>query len=86
MEAEGEEYVVAGDAFIPGVEIAFGHGEGVSEVESAVHVGVGEGLEVLGFFVGLSAEKLISLPNVPGPLFERDEFVPPGGVLHVRIN
>jgi hypothetical protein len=46
MEAEGEEDVISSEAFIPSIEVALGHGEGVSEVEGAVHVGVGEGLEV----------------------------------------
>lgn len=86
MESEGEKYVEASKSFVPSVEIAFGHGEGVAEVESAVHVGVGEGFEELGLSVGFCREKLISLPNVSSPLFKGDEFVSSGGVLHVRIN
>lgn len=52
MEAKGEEYIEAGKSFVPCVKITFGHGEGMAEVESAVHVGVGESLEELGLVVG----------------------------------
>lgn len=86
MESEREKYVEASKSFVPSVEIAFGHREGVAEVESAVHVGVGEGLEELGLSVGFCSEKLISLPYVSGPLFEGNELISSGGVLHMRIN
>ena len=54
METERKEYIIASESFVPGVEITFGHREGVSEMESAVHVGVGEGLEIFWLFVGFS--------------------------------
>ena len=82
VESEGEEDVVAGESTVPGVEIALGHGEGVSEVEGAVHVGVGEGLEILGLVVGFSHKILMPFPDVLGPLLQRYEFVSAGGVLH----
>lgn len=86
MEAKGEEYIEAGKSFVPCVKITFGHGEGMAEVESAVHVGVGESLEELGLVVGFCWEKLIPFPNVPGPLLKWDEFISSGGVLHLSIN
>ena len=76
METEGEQDVVAVQSFVPGVEVAFGHGEGVNQVEQAVHVGVGEGLEEFGFLVGFDREILIPFPDVSGSLFETDQFVP----------
>lgn len=69
MEAEWEQYIISVKSFVPGVEITFGHGEGMAQVEEAVHVGVGEGLEVFGFLVGLYGEILISFPDVSGSLF-----------------
>lgn len=76
METEWEQYIVAVQSFIPGVEIAFCHGKGVAQVEQAVHVCVGEGLEEFGFFVGLNCEILVSVPNVSGSALQADEFVP----------
>ena len=52
MEPEREKDVVASQSPVPCIEIAFGHREGVAEMQSAVHIGVREGFEVLGFFVG----------------------------------
>lgn len=52
MESEREQYIISVKSFIPGVEVAFGHGEGVPQMEETVHVGVGESLEELGLFVG----------------------------------
>lgn len=86
MEAEGEEDIIASDAFIPGIEVALGHGEGVSEVEGAVHVGEGEGLEVFRLRVGLSSKILVSFPDVSGPSLKRNKFVSSGGVLHPYLN
>jgi hypothetical protein len=43
VEGLGEKDVVALDLLVTGSELALGHGEGVAEVETAVHVGVGEG-------------------------------------------
>ena len=85
VKPEGEQDIIAGKASIPSVEVTFSHGKGVSEVESAVHVGVGEGFEVFRFFVGFGREILIPFPNVPGPIFKRDKFVSAGGVLHLLI-
>ena len=70
MVSEGEEHVEAGEAFVPGIEVALGHGEGVAEVQRAVHVGEGEGLEVLGFFVGFCLEKVVAGPDGPRSLLE----------------
>ena len=70
VESEGEEDVVASQATVPCIEITFGHGEGMSEVEGAVHVGVGKGLEILGFVVGFSHKILMSFPNIFGPLLQ----------------
>jgi hypothetical protein len=86
MVSEGEEDVETAKAFIPGVEVALGHGEGVAEVEESVHVGVGEGLEELGLLVGLSDEILMALPDIPGPLLERNQLVSARGVLHITLN
>ena len=70
MESEREEDIVASQATVPCVEITFGHGEGMSEVEGAVHVGVGKGLEILGFVIGFSHKILMSFPNIFGPLLQ----------------
>ena len=67
MESEGEEDVEAGEAFIPGVEVALGHGEGVSEVEDAVHVGVGEGFKELLLLFGFCNKILVPFPDLSGP-------------------
>lgn len=64
MIAKGEEYVETTDAFVPGIEVALGHGEGVPEMEQPVHVGVGEGLEELGLLVGFSFEIVVPVPDV----------------------
>lgn len=86
MEAEGEEDVESAQSLVPGVEIALGHGEGVAQMEQAIHVGEGESLEEFGLLVGLHCEKLVPVPDEAGALLERDEFVPAGGVLHLRID
>ena len=86
MVSEGEEDVVAGEPLVPGIEVALGHGEGVAEVEEAVHIGVGKGLEELGLLVGLSDEILVPLPDVAGPLLERNQLVSPRRVLHITLN
>ena len=70
MESKGPEDVEASNAFVPCIEVTLGHGEGVSEVECSIHVGVGEGLKVLGLLIGFDTEILIPFPNVPGALFE----------------
>ena len=82
MESEGKEDIVAGQATVPSVEIALGHGEGVSKVEGAIHVGVGEGLEILGLVVGFSHKILMPFPDILGPLLQGYEFVSASGVLH----
>lgn len=86
MESEGEENVEAGESFIPSVEVALGHGEGMPEVQSAVHVGEGEGLEEFLLLVGLGRKKLVALPDGSCPMLERDQFVPTCRVLHLWIN
>ena len=86
MESKGEEDVEAGQSFVPSIEVALGHREGVSEVESAVHVGKGEGLKELLLVVGLGRKKLVALPNGPCSLLKRDQFVPTCRVLHLWIN
>lgn len=86
MEAEGEEDVESAEALVPSVEIALGHRESVAEVEESVHVGVRESLKELGLLVGLSDEILVTVPDVPGPLLERNEFVSTCGVLHIVVN
>ena len=86
MEAEGEEDVVPCQSFIPCVEVALGHGEGVSEVQRAVHVGEGKGLEEFLLVGGLYGEKLVALPDGSGALLECDELVAAGCVLHLPIN
>ena len=85
MEPKWEKNIEARDSFIPSIEIAFGHREGMSQVESSVHVGVGKGFKVLGFLVWLCREILVTLPDGPGALFEGNQFVSPCGVLH-RFN
>jgi hypothetical protein len=85
MESEGEEDVESSKAFIPCIEVAFGHGEGVSEVESAIHVGERESLEEFLLFTGLRSEKLIPVPDILSSLLERDEFVSSCCVLHLWI-
>jgi hypothetical protein len=52
METERKQNVVAVQSFVPGVKVAFGHGEGVAQVQQTIHVGVGKGLEEFGFLVG----------------------------------
>ena len=82
MEAEGEEDVVAVEALVPGVEVALGHREGMTEVEGAVHVGVGESLEPLGLLVGFHLPIAVPLPNQPCSPFHRHQFVSSSSVLH----
>lgn len=86
METEGEKYIVSSYAFVPGIEVAFGHREGVTQVEGAVHVGVGECLEKLRLLVRLSHEVLVTLPYKSGPTLQRYQFVSSSGVLHARLN
>ena len=86
MIAEGEEYIVVIESFVPSVEIAFGHGEGMSKMEHTIHVGVGESLKVFVFFIRFCNEKLVSFPDVSGSLFEGDEFVSTRGVFHAGFN
>ena len=85
MEAEGEQDVKASDPLVPSIEVTLSHGEGVSEMQSSVHVWVGECFEILGLLVGFAGEILVSFPNVSGPLFKRDQFVSTCRVLH-RFN
>ena len=82
METERKEYIVASKSFVPGVEITFGHREGVPEMEGAVHVGIGEGLEIFGLFVGFSCKVLMPFPDAPCTMLEGNQFVPSSGVLH----
>ena len=86
MISEGEEYIETTDALIPSIEVALGHGEGVSEMEQSVHIGVGEGLEELGLLVGFSREIVMPVPDVACSWLKGDEFVSAGGVLHVNLN
>ncbi len=79
METERKQNVVAVQSFVPGVKVAFGHGEGVAQVQQTIHVGVGKGLEEFGFLVGFDWEILKSFPYVSGSLFEADKFVPSHG-------
>jgi hypothetical protein len=52
METEWKKNVIAVQSFVPGVEVAFGHGEGVAQVEQTIHVSIRKGLEEFGFLVG----------------------------------
>lgn len=79
MVAEWEQNVVAVQSFIPSIEVAFGHGEGMTQVQQTIHVCVWEGLEEFGFLVGLDSEILIPFPNVSGSLFQTDQFVSSDG-------
>jgi hypothetical protein len=85
VEAEGEEDVVSGQSLEPGVKVALGHREGVAEMQGAVHVGEGEGLEVFGLVGGLDCEKLVTVPDSLGSLLEGDQLVTTGCVLHLPI-
>ena len=82
MEAEGEKNVVAVESLVPGIEVALGHGEGMAEVEGAVHVGVGECLEPLGLLVGLNLPVSVPLPNQSCSPFHRHQLVSSSNVLH----
>lgn len=86
MESKGEEDVEASESFVPSIEVALGHGEGVSEVQSPVHVGEGEGLEEFLLLVRLGRKKLVALPDASCPVLKRDQFIPTCRVLHVWIN
>lgn len=79
METEGEQYIVPIESFIPGVEIALGHGKCVSQVEQTIHICVWEGLEEFGFLVGFYGEILVSFPDVSCSLFETDQFISSDG-------
>jgi len=85
VEAEREENIEALKSFVPSVEVALGHREGVSEVEEAVHVGIRESLEPLGLRVRLYGPVLITFPNASCTMLHRDEFVTTSGVLHGLI-
>jgi len=85
VESKWEKYVEAGDSFVPSIEVTFSHGESVAQMESAVHVWVGECFEILRLFVGFTGEILVSIPNGSGPLLEGNQFVSTCCVLH-RIN
>lgn len=76
MIAEREKDIISTKPFIPCVKIAFGHWKGVSQMEEPIHVCVGESFEKLWFLIWLNSKILMSVPNVSGPLFETDEFVP----------
>lgn len=85
VESEGEEDVVASQSLKPGIEVTLGHGESVAEMEGAVHVGEGEGLEVFRLISGLHCEKLVTFPYGLGSLLESDQLVTTGCVLHLPI-
>ena len=69
MEAEWEEYIISINSLIPGIEVAFRHWEGVSQMQKTIHVGIWEGLKKFGFLIGFYGEVLISVPDFSGSLF-----------------
>jgi hypothetical protein len=79
MVTEREQNIVTVQSFIPSIEIAFGHGESVAQVQQAIHVGVRESLKEFGFLVGFDSEILIPFPDVPGSFFQTDQFVSSDG-------
>lgn len=64
MIAKGEKHIKTTNAFVPSIEVAFGHGKGMSQMEQSVHVGIRKSLKELGLLIGFSFEILIPVPDV----------------------
>jgi hypothetical protein len=83
VEALREEHALAAEAVVGGGELQLGQGEGVAQVEQAVHVGVGEGAEELvvgpaaALLRGLHLENLGGLPLGLGVVLQAEEEVAP---------
>jgi hypothetical protein len=52
VKSKREKNIEAVESFEPSIEVAFSHGEGMSQMKSAIHIGIGEGLEIFRFFIG----------------------------------
>lgn len=65
VKAEREKDIKPTQSFIPSVKIAFRHGEGVAQMEQAIHVSIRECNEEFWLFRRLYREILVSIPNVP---------------------
>ena len=48
MESKGPKNILALKTFKSGCEFSFGETEGMSEMESSIHIGIGEGDKELG--------------------------------------
>ena len=82
METKRKEYIKARESFVPSIEVTLGHREGVSEMESAIHVGIREGFEIFRLFIRLSCKVLMPFPDASCTVLEGNQFVPSSGVLH----
>jgi hypothetical protein len=67
MEPKGEEGIIPTHFFESGTEFAFGHSEGMAQMEFAIHVWVRECHHVLWFaWVHFSFESFFFVPDLLG--------------------
>jgi len=96
VEGEGEEDVGAAEAVVGGGELEFGEGEGVAEVEVAVHVREGEVAEEFlagrrGLLARFGSEDIFLFPPFLDLRFDLAETITPREALvaalarHVRV-
>ena len=73
--AEGEEHIITAQAFVPSIKITLCHGEGMTQVQHAIHVCVWESHKVFGLGRRLNREVLVTIPDSSGSGLQTDEFV-----------